>query len=117
MFLRPVTEFGFSAGELFLLVDEKKIKRRFISSIHVSLGVRAGPVGLLCGQSRKEPRWLMCSSFLPESIPSRNLSVVRIFVRTGTVIGMSYRLNGNVPFWESLLFYFPDSGEGRNYLT
>lgn len=32
MFLWPVTVFGFSAGELFLLVDEKKIKRRFISA-------------------------------------------------------------------------------------
>lgn len=47
-------EFRFSAGELFLLVDEKKIKRRFISFIHdfLYLGERAGPLGLLRGQYR-----------------------------------------------------------------
>lgn len=34
VFLWPVMVFEFSAGELYLLVDEKKIKRRFISATH-----------------------------------------------------------------------------------
>lgn len=67
----PVMEFGFSAGELFLLVDEKKIKRRFISSIHdfLSLGARAGPLRLLCGQFRKEPIANVCSLFCHSPFP------------------------------------------------
>lgn len=57
MFLWAVMVFGFSAGELFLLVDEKKIKRRFISPAEAfppSLDAGACPRGPLCGPFGKE---------------------------------------------------------------
>ena len=81
MFLRLVTVFGFSAGELFLLVDEKKIKRRFISSaqafpcIWMRVPVHADP----CVGSPERSACLMCVSHLwPDPISSLHLFVVKI---------------------------------------
>lgn len=66
-------EFRFSAGELFLLVDEKKIKRRFILSIHdfLSLEERTGPLGPLRGQYRMERMANMRPFFRESPVPHR----------------------------------------------
>lgn len=81
VFLWPVTVFEFSAGELFLLVDEKKIKRRFISSaqifpcIWMRVPVHADP----CVGNPERNAWLMCVSHLwPDPISTPHLDVVRI---------------------------------------
>lgn len=73
-------EFRFSAGELFLLVDEKKIKRRFILSIHDFHWERGQVHSELCvgyiGMANVRPTLLS-----REPVSSPNLSVVRISLR------------------------------------
>lgn len=118
MFSWPVMEFGFSAGELFLLVDEKKIKRRFISSTQVfpctwtRVPVHADP-----GVGNPERNvWLMCVSHLwPDPVSSSHLFVVKISL--GPSHSLVEVLSGLTTTWEVSLFYFPDSGKGRSYLT
>lgn len=89
MFLWAVMVFGFSAGELFLLVDEKKIKRRFISPAEAFLRiwmrvlVHADP----CVGHWERNAWLMCflslarTCFLTAFICCQNLACAFTQVR------------------------------------
>lgn len=120
MFLRPVTVFGFRAGELFLLVDEKKIKRRFISSaqafrcIWMRVPVHADP----CVGNPEWNAWLMCVSHLwPDPISSPYLFVVRISFGPSHSLVEVFSGLMTTHDWRCSLFYFPDGGKGRSYLT
>lgn len=117
MFLWPVTVFEFSAGELFLLVDEKKIKREIYfvrPSLSLYLDAGACPRGPLCGQSRKERVANVCFPslarpyFLTAFICCQSLT--RAFAQFS---GSSFRLHDNSRVGRLVYFTFPTVGRQK----